>query len=108
MGQAGGRSPPSPGGPWGRQEAGRALTGQLFLGPEALQAVVPGEDQAAAGKGLCQDDVGLPLVGEGLHAQCRLPDRLEPGQLWGCRRESGRPRGPQGSSWPSLGFTSLK
>lgn len=41
---------------------GGGLTGQLFLWPEALQAVVPGEDQAAASKRLCQDDVGFPLV----------------------------------------------
>lgn len=41
---------------------GGGLTRQLFLWPEALQAVVPGEDQAAASKRLCQDDVGLPLV----------------------------------------------
>lgn len=60
---------------------------QLFLQPEALQAVVPGEDQAAAGKGLCQDDVGLPLVGESLYAQRRLCDGLEPGQLYGSALE---------------------
>lgn len=79
----------------GRREGGRGLTRQLFLQPEALQAVVPGEDQAAAGKGLCQDDVGLPLVGESLYAQRRLCDGLEPGQLWGWGRE--RVRQAQGS-----------
>lgn len=71
----------------------RGLTCQLFLGLEALQAVVPGEDQAAANKGLSQDDMGLPLVGEGLHAQCRLPDCLEPGQLWEWQ-ETVKPGGP--------------
>lgn len=69
------------------------LTGQLFLGPETLQAVVPGEDQTTARKRLCQDDVGLPLVGEGLHAQRRLPDRLEPGQLWGWQERVREARG---------------
>lgn len=53
----------------GRWEDGRGLTRQLFLLTEALQAVVPGQDQAAAGKGLCQDNVGLLLVGESLYAQ---------------------------------------
>lgn len=60
---------------------GGELTGQLFLRPEALQAVVPDQDQAAASEGLSQDHVRFPLVGEGLHAQCRLPNSLEPGQF---------------------------
>lgn len=61
----------------------RGLTRQLFLRPEALQAIVPGEDEAAASEGLCEDHMGLPLVGERFHAQCRFPNRLEPRQLWG-------------------------
>lgn len=51
----------------GRRKDGRGLTRQLLLLTEALQAVVPGQDQAAAGKGLCQDDVGLLLVGESFY-----------------------------------------
>lgn len=71
---------------------GGGLTRQLFLRPEALQAVVPGENQAAAREGLRQDNVRLPLVGERLHAQRRLPDRLEPGQLWGWQERVRRAR----------------
>lgn len=60
---------------------GGELTRHLFLCPEAVHAVVPDQDQAAASKGLCQDHVRFPLIGEGLHAQCRLPNSLEPGQF---------------------------